>query len=64
MLMSTDSKGGSDRLTQMYPDAASGSDPRLPVIYRTDRYVLVGVPANFDPEDGAVKPITTNGADQ
>ncbi|GAA4700320.1 hypothetical protein [Nocardioides conyzicola] len=44
--------GGNDLLSQMYPNAADGSDPRLPVIYRTDRYVLLGVPPNFDPDGG------------
>ena len=51
MLLST--AGGDDLLAQTYPNAVTGSDPRLPVIYRTDRYVLVGVPANFDPDGGA-----------
>ena len=41
---------GHDLLSQLYPDAADGGDPRLPVVYSTDRYVLVGVPAGFDPE--------------
>ncbi|MFC7496529.1 MULTISPECIES: hypothetical protein [unclassified Nocardioides] len=40
----------SDLLSQYYPDAAEGTDPRLPVVYSTDRYVLVGVPAGFDPD--------------
>jgi hypothetical protein len=50
MVMST--TGGDDLLSQQYPNAADGSDPCLPVIYRTDRYVLLGVPANFDPDSG------------
>lgn len=64
MLLSTG--GGGDLLAQIYPNAAAGTDPRLPVIYRTDRYVLVGVPANFDPDGGL--PLSTqsstNGAGQ
>jgi hypothetical protein len=45
MLMST---AGNDLLNDMYPTAAAGSNACLPVIYRTDRYVLLGVPGNFD----------------
>lgn len=48
MLMSTADNG--DLLTALYPDAASGSDPLLQVVYRTPRYVLVGVPENYRPE--------------
>lgn len=48
LLMSTGA--GNDLLSQLYPDAADGADPRLPVVYNTDRYVLVGVPAGFDPD--------------
>ncbi|MGB0102298.1 MAG: hypothetical protein WBP61_18610 [Nocardioides sp.] len=47
MLMSTSNNG--DLLTTLYPDAAAGSDAQLQVVYRTPRYVLVGVPAGFDP---------------
>jgi hypothetical protein len=61
MLISTTSS--SDLLAQMYPNAADGSDPRLPVIYRDDRYVLVGVPANFQP-DGTAAQASTDGAAQ
>jgi hypothetical protein len=43
------STGGNDMLGAIYPDAAEGADSRLPVVYSTDRYVLVGVPAGFDP---------------
>ncbi len=46
----------------MYPNAADGSDPRLLVIYRTDRYVLVGVPADFDPDTTTTQPTSTDGA--
>jgi hypothetical protein len=48
MLMSTADNG--DLLTKLYADAASGSDPRLQVVYLTPRYVLVGVPADFRPD--------------
>lgn len=44
MLMSTADNG--DLLTKLYPDAASGSDAQFQVVYRTPRYVLVGVPDN------------------
>jgi hypothetical protein len=47
MLISTTDNG--DLLTKLYPDAASGSDPQLQVVYRTPRYVLVGVPADYRP---------------
>ena len=47
MLMSTSDNG--DLLTTLYPDAAAGSDPQLQVVYRTPRYVLVGVPAGYEP---------------
>jgi hypothetical protein len=62
MLIST-AGNGNDLLGQLYPNAADGSDPRLPTIYRDDRYVLVGVPANFDP-DGTAAQASTNGAAQ
>jgi hypothetical protein len=64
MLISTGGGGDDDLLAQMYPNAADGSDPRLPVIYRTDRYVLVGVPANFDPDSDTTQPASTDGAGQ
>lgn len=47
MLMSTADNG--DLLTKLYPDAAAGGDVQLQVVYRTPRYVLVGVPAGFNP---------------
>jgi hypothetical protein len=47
ILMSTSDNG--DLLTKLYPDAATGSDAMLPVVYRTPRYVLVRVPATYDP---------------
>lgn len=45
MLMSTSDNG--DLLTKLYPDAAAGNDAQLQVVYRTPRYVLVGVPATY-----------------
>ena len=47
LLMSTADNG--DLLTRLYPDAAAGNDAQLQVVYRTPRYVLVGVPAGFSP---------------
>ena len=61
LLMST---SGGDLLQQYFPDAATGADPRLPVVYSTDRYVLIGVPGNFD-ADAPVETVpgsTTRGA--
>lgn len=62
LLLST-GVGSGDLLTQMYPDAAAGSDPRLPVVYATDRYVLVGVPAGFRADELVQQPTdpTTGG---
>lgn len=45
LLLSTDTSA--DLLSKLYPDAADGSEPLLPVVYRTERYVLVGVPTGF-----------------
>jgi hypothetical protein len=45
MLLSTNSSG--DLLSRLYPDAAAGSDGLLPVVYRTQRYVLVQVPTGY-----------------
>jgi hypothetical protein len=42
MLIST--QASKDLLRQRYPDAAAGSDPNFPVVYRSSRYVLVRVP--------------------
>ena len=53
MLMSTSDNG--DLLTKLYPDAAAGNDAQLQVVYRTPRYVLVGVPAGFNPSDLAAE---------
>jgi hypothetical protein len=36
-----------DLLSKLYPEAADGSDALLPVVYRTERYVLVSVPTGF-----------------
>jgi hypothetical protein len=47
LLMSTSDNG--DLLTQLYPDAAAGSDATLQVVYRTLRYVLVAVPPTYSP---------------
>ncbi|HEU5038425.1 MAG TPA: hypothetical protein VFT70_15560 [Nocardioides sp.] len=47
MLMSTADNG--DLLTKLYPDAAAGNDAQLQVVYRTPRYVLVGVPGGYSP---------------
>jgi hypothetical protein len=47
MLMSTSDNG--DLLTKLYPDAAAGGDAQLQVVYRTPRYVLVAVPAGYNP---------------
>ncbi|GAB6986925.1 hypothetical protein [Nocardioides pyridinolyticus] len=47
LLMSTSDNG--DLLTKLYPDAAAGNDAQLQVVYRTPRYVLVDVPAGFNP---------------
>lgn len=47
LLMSTNDNG--DLLTKLYPDAAAGSDAELQVAYRTPRYVLVPVPAGYQP---------------
>ncbi|WP_028643311.1 hypothetical protein [Nocardioides sp. URHA0020] len=56
--------GDNDLLGQQYPHAADGSDPCLMVIYRTDRYVLLGVPADFDPDGGTCAAASTDGAAQ
>lgn len=45
LLLSTN--GTDDLLSKLYPEAADGSDPLLPVVYRTERYVLVSVPTGF-----------------
>jgi hypothetical protein len=63
LLMSTGDSN--DLLSQTYPEAANGADPRLPVVYSTDRYVLVGVPAGFDasePVEQVPGTSTTGGA--
>lgn len=45
-----------DRLSQIYPAAATGSDPALPAVFTTDRYVLVSVPDTFEPNEEEVSP--------
>jgi hypothetical protein len=47
LLLSTDTSA--DLLSQLYPDGANGTDPRLPVLFSTDRYVLLAVTPGFDP---------------
>ncbi|MGZ4448615.1 MAG: hypothetical protein ACXVW4_02380, partial [Nocardioides sp.] len=47
LLLST--SGSGDLLSKLYPNAAAGTDPLLPVAYRTPRYVLVSVPTGYDP---------------
>lgn len=59
LLLSAAGGSGNDLLSQMYPEAAAGSDPRLPVIYQTSRYVLVAVPATFDPTTSITQATTT-----
>ncbi len=41
LLLSTDPRA--DRLHRLHPAAVAGTDPRLPVVHRTPRYVLVEV---------------------
>ena len=41
LLLTTDPR--TDRLGRLHPEAAAGTDPRLPVVHRTPRYVLVEV---------------------
>lgn len=57
MLIPTSDNG--DLLYKLYPEAAAGSDPRLQVVYRTPRYVLVGVPADYRPGDVETTTTTT-----
>jgi hypothetical protein len=45
MLISTSDNG--DLLHKLYPDAVAGNDAQLQVVYRTPRYVLVGVPKGY-----------------
>jgi hypothetical protein len=42
MLVASEAK--QDLLRQRYPDAASGTDPNFPVVFRTSRYALLRVP--------------------
>lgn len=62
MLISTSDNG--DLLYKLYPEAAAGSDPRLQVVYRTPRYVLVGVPANYEPGAAETNTTTTGTTDE
>ncbi|MBZ5735821.1 hypothetical protein K8Z61_15105 [Nocardioides sp. TRM66260-LWL] len=45
VLVATD--GRPDLVAEAYPAAAAGGDADLPVVFRTDRYVLLSVPAGF-----------------
>ncbi|MBB6627270.1 hypothetical protein H5V45_08040 [Nocardioides sp. KIGAM211] len=45
MLLSTNTSA--DLLSRLYPGAATGSDGLLPVVYRTERYVLVQIPPGY-----------------
>ena len=47
MLVSTSDNG--DLLYKLYPDAVAGNDAQLQVVYRTPRYVLLGVPKGYSP---------------
>ncbi len=47
LLMSRSDNG--DLLTKLYPDAATDSDAELRPVYETPRYVLVRVPAGYQP---------------
>ena len=64
LLMSTDRSA--DLLSQMYPEAAAGTDPRLLVVYKTSRYMLVGVPTTFSPQadDAATGTATPSGTEE
>lgn len=59
LLLSTDLT--SDLLSQLYPEAADGSEPLLPVVYATERYVLVGVPTGFTRGADSLQPTDTEG---
>lgn len=45
-----------DRLSQLYPTAATGTDPALQAVYTTDRYVLVAVSDQVTPAEGEEAP--------
>ncbi|GAA1137274.1 hypothetical protein [Nocardioides aquiterrae] len=47
MLISTSDNG--DLLYKLYADAVAGNDAQLQIVYRTPRYVLVGVPKGYSP---------------
>ncbi|NPC98475.1 hypothetical protein [Nocardioides sp. zg-DK7169] len=47
LLLSIDTE--EDLLSRRFPEAVAGTDPLLPEIFRTTRYVLVGVPADYAP---------------
>ena len=60
LLLSTDTEA--DLLSRLYPEAVAGTDPRLPEIFRTPRYVLVGVPADFAPQPAPAEESTSDPA--
>lgn len=62
LLLSTD--GSDDLLSKLYPEAADGSDPLLPVVYRTERYVLVSVPTGFTRGADSLQQPTTDSEGQ
>lgn len=45
-----------DRLSQIYPNAATASDPALQPVFTTERYVLVSVPDKFVPNEEEASP--------
>ncbi|HWJ83441.1 MAG TPA: hypothetical protein VNS55_14475 [Nocardioides sp.] len=51
MLLSTE-PGSVDQLTQLLPEVAAGTDARFPVVYRTERYLLVRVQPGTDLTSG------------
>lgn len=53
LLLSTDTS--EDLLSQLYTDAAEGTDTMLPELFSTPRYTLVGVPPGYA-RDGEVAP--------
>ena len=53
--MLIDTMDNGDLLTKLYPDAAAGNDPQLQAVYKTPRYVLVNVPANYSPNQSTTQ---------
>ena len=54
LLLSTDTD--EDLLSQLYADAADGTDTMLPELFSTPRYTLVGVPAGYQRDDTTAVP--------